>query len=294
MSKNSNLGKAKKAKNDEFYTQLTDINKEIKHYKNSFKDKIVFCNCDDPSTRNGGKGSNFYTYFVQNFNHLGLKKLITTHFVENGVSYKNEITKKDFSNGGNGLTPDVALEGNGDFRSDECINLLEESDIVVTNPPFSLFPQYMSQLMKYNKKFLIIGPLHALKKPEIFPYIKNDQLWIGNSGRLGKFLLPNGESKGAPALWYTNLENKRKNEELILHKTYNKEEYPSYDEYDAIEVGFTKLIPMDYKGKMGVPISFLEKHNSNQFELIGASDLMSGKVQINGESPFSRIIIKRK
>lgn len=306
MGRNSNLSKAKIAKNDEFYTQLSDVNNELKHYKAQFKNKTILCNCDDPSSRNGGKGSNFHTYFIQNFQHLGLNKLITTHYVEDGASYKNIVTKADFDNSGFGLTDDVLLNGNGDFRSDECIELLKEADIVVTNPPFSLFREYMAQLIEYNKDFLIIGSMNAAQVKSIFPLIMENKVWYGVTGPK-KFDQPDGTIKQFGNIsWYTNLEHKKRNEELILYKTYNAVDYPKYDFYDAISINKVAEIPVDYNGIMGVPFSFLSKYNPNQFEIVdglnrhnilnGPTPETKGKfqTQVNGDKKFPRLIIKKK
>ena len=298
---NSNLHAAKKAKNDEFYTQLSDIENELRHYKAHFKGKTVFLNCDDPLE------SNFYVYFAQNFEHLGLKKLISTHYRDDQPTYKLEIIG-DGNNDGkiNALdTIKTPLKQNGDFRSDECIAILEEADIVVTNPPFSLFREYTEQLMNNNKKFLIVGPLNAVSYKETFRYIKENRLWLGAAGRLKKFTLPGGEEKSVPSVWYTNLEHKKRTEDIILYKTHSPDFNLKFDEYDAIDIATnekrkTEYIPVDYYGKMGVPVSFLEKYNPNQFELLGIDRYMEDnpnygkRFKINGKETFPRIIIKRK
>lgn len=303
---------AKKNKADEFYTQLVDIELELKNYKDYFKNKIVFCNCDDPFE------SNFFKYFAINFNYLGLKKLIVTCYdgsaivgeqlnlfdlmneKENEkVAHKIEITEvNDFNGDGaidlfdvelllkNKKNVLTKLKGNGDFRSEECIELLKECDVVVTNPPFSLFREFVGLLMKYQKKFLIIGNVNALSYHEIFPYIKNDELWLGQSIHSGdrEFRVPddyplkaagcrvdeNGKKyirvKGVR--WFTNLDNKNRHEDLTLYKNYSEKLYPSYVNYDAINVDVTAEIPCDYFGKIGVPITYLDKYNPNQFEII--------------------------
>jgi len=271
----SNLHKAKTTKNDEFYTQLADIERELKHYRHHFKDKVVYCNCDDPRV------SNFFHYFSYNFENLGLKKLITTCYKNQDMDlfsqndseqaiYLEYEGEKD-----GGTVPTVEnigvnyLKGDGDFRSEECIDLLKEADIVVTNPPFSLFREYVAQLVEYDKKFLIIGNVNAITYKEIFPLIKENKLWLGyNTTRY--FYQPDGTLfETARTYWYTNLDIAKRSEDLILYKTYNEEEYPKYDNYDAINVDKATEIPMDYEGLMGVPITFLDKYNPEQFEIIG-------------------------
>lgn len=259
---------AKREKNDEFYTQFEDIEKELIYYKKQFKDKVIYCNCDNPHE------SNFFKYFIENFNDLGIKKLIATNYKSQyiPVAYKAEIvevknTDKVFENPKNKLT---TLKGDGDFRSDECIELLKEADIVVTNPPFSLFREYVAQLMEYKKKFLIIGNKNALTYKEIFPLIKENKIWIGFNSP-NEFIRPNGTiTKNVAGLtrWFTNLEVSKRHENLTLYKKYNPEEYPKYDNYDAIEVSKVAEIPYDYEGAMGVPITFIDKYNPEQFEII--------------------------
>ena len=231
MQSNGNLNKAKAAKNDEFYTRLQDIEKELKHYTEHFKGKVVYCNCDDANR------SNFFKYFSTNYQKLGLKKLITSGLKDNGTGVV-AIQKGD----------DIDIyDGNGDFRSEECIEFLKEADIVVTNPPFSLFREYVAQLMQYGKKFLIIGNMNAITYKEIFSYIKNNELWLGITS-VKDFIQPNGEiKKFGNICWFTNLEHNKRNEELILYKHYNPTEYPKYDNYDAIEVSKVAEIPMDYE-----------------------------------------------
>jgi hypothetical protein len=300
---------ARKAKADEFYTQLSDIEKEMKNYNNQFKNKVVFCNCDDPET------SNFYYYFVSNFDELKLKKLITTHFEIDKPSYKLEYEggadvkgdketvikraiklgkktklKQNFEQGTQADLFEVEpiRSYSGDFRSPECIELLKQADIVITNPPFSLFREYIEQLITYEKSFLVIGDLNAISYKEIFRFIQENKVWLGiDNGGTKWFEVPmdydiqtqsrikieNGIkyfSKGS-IMWFTNLDHIKRHEDLILYKKYyeNKEEYPKYDNYDAIEVSTYKDIPMDYKGVMGVPITFLDKYNPEQFEIIG-------------------------
>ena len=263
--KNENLHKAKVAKNDEFYTRLQDIENELRHYRNHFKGKVVYCNCDD------ARESNFFKYFSLSFEFLGLKKLIATGYKENGkgVALVYEGDKNGNRNVDDEEINVTELNGNGDFRSEECIEFLKEADIVVTNPPFSLFREYVAQLMQYGKKFLIIGNKNAITYKEIFPYIKNNELWLGITP-IKDFIQPNGEiKKFGNICWFTNLEHKKRNEELILYKHYSPTEYPKFENYDAIEVSKVAEIPMDYEGICGLPISFLDKYCPNQFRIVG-------------------------
>ena len=292
---NSSLGRAKKQKKDEFYTRLEDIERELAHYKGHFKGKSVLCNCDDPRI------SNFFHYFSYQFERLGLKRLITTCYKnqERDLFSQNASERAiwlEYTGDKNGnRIPDPAeigiryLKGDGDFRSEECIELLKQADIVVTNPPFSLFREYVAQLVKYDKKFLIIGNVNAVKYKEIFPLIQANKLWMGVSIHSGdrEFGVPddyplyaasyrvdeNGKKyirvKGVR--WFTNLDYLSRHDEMILWKEYTPEEYPTYLNYDAIEVGKTSEIPKDYDGKMGVPITFLDKYNPDQFEIVGMS-----------------------
>ena len=263
--KNENLHKAKAAKNDEFYTRLQDIENELRHYRNHFKGKVVYCNCDD------ARESNFFKYFSLSFEFLGLKKLIATGYKENGkgVALVYEGDKNGNRNVDDEEISVTELNGDGDFRSEECIEFLKEADIVVTNPPFSLFREYVAQLMQYGKKFLIIGNNNAITYKEIFLYIKNNELWLGITS-VKDFIQPNGEiKKFGNICWFTNLEHKKKNEELILYKHYNPTEYQKYENYNAIEVSKVAEIPMGYEGVMAVPISFLDKYCPNQFRIVG-------------------------
>ena len=265
MSANANLHKAKDAKNDEFYTQLTDVAKELMHYKAHFKDKIVFCNCDDPTW------SAFWKYFHLNFAELGLKKLISTHYDREEATYKMEYTGGDDNDIEVGVkTP---LEGNGDFRNQECLDLLDECDIVVTNPPFSLFREYVAVLMEHNKKFLIIGNKNAVEYSEVFTPMKSNGLWMGYTSP-SIFDTPNGLSKKVQGLcrWFTNLDIEKRQEKIIMWKTYCEEEYPHYDYIDAIEVGKVADIPKDYDGIMGVPLTFMDSYNPEQFEIIDCTN----------------------
>lgn len=372
MAKNSDLNKAK-AKKDEFYTQLTDIEKEMRHYRDCFKNKSVFCNCDDPYE------SNFFKYFAMNFNALGLKKLITTcyatspvtgkefqYFVDKGGQlsfipsesntpvqeenvrkpYKVEITEVTDENGDgridltdveylmrNKKNAMTLLDGDGDFRSPECVELLKEADIVVTNPPFSLFQDYVELLMKYEKKFIIIGNINAISYRQIFPLIMNNKMWLGASIHSGdrEFRVPDSYPLRAAGFrvdeqgnkyirvkgvrWFTNLDYVQRHEEMILFKEYTPDEYPKYVNYDAIEVGKTAEIPCDYYENMGVPITFLDKYNPDQFEIVGNSQFLvrevSEDVRAHGDYPqigrfyldrgngtykkmYERLVIRRK
>lgn len=286
---NSNLQKAKKGKNDEFYTQLEDIERELKHYKEHFKDKVVYCNCDDPRV------SNFFHYFSYNFEKLGLKKLITTCyknqsrdlFSENQSDKAIWLEYTGDKNGDKVPNPEEIgvheLQGDGDFRNKEGIELLKKADIIVTNPPFSLFREYVAQLVEYDKKFIIVGHQNAITYKEIFKLIKENTLWLGYGfrGGAGHFINTKYEDyatagdhkegmiRVSGVVWFTNLEIKKRHEDLMLYKQYTQEEYPKYDNYDAINVDKTKDIPMDFKGAMGVPITFLDKYNPEQFEIVG-------------------------
>lgn len=315
-SKNTGLKKAGIAKKDEFYTQLVDIEKEVKHYKDQFRGKVVYCNCDDPFE------SNFFKYFASNFNALGLKKLITTSYVKSPIvggqlplfeveglkpsgkePFKIEIKKVPDSDKDGAINLDdvkyllkhdkntaTPLKGNGDFRSEECIKLLKEADIVITNPPFSLFREYVAQLVEYSKKFLIIGNVNAITYKECFKLIKDNKMWLGASIHSGdrEFRVPDYyplqaagfrvDEKGNKYIrvkgvrWFTNLDYEERHEILVLYKKYSPSEFPKYDNYDAIEVSKTSDIPMNYKGAMGVPITFLDKYNPDQFEILGLAN----------------------
>ncbi|MDR0873589.1 MAG: adenine-specific methyltransferase EcoRI family protein [Prevotellaceae bacterium] len=342
---NETLNAASKAKNDEFYTQISDISKECSHYKGHFEGKTIFCNCDDPYE------SDFFKYFALNFNHLGLKKLMASCYIGSPIAntqlslfdyesaenkttkspHKIEITEMADENAGdmkglplveyvlrnrkNALT---RLQGDGDFRSPECVEMLKEADIVITNPPFSLFREYVAQLMEYKKRFLILGNMNALTYKEIFPLIKENKLWLGtDNGGTKWFQVPphydiktetrikieNGIkyfSMGS-IMWFTNLDHKKRHEDIILFRQYTSKEYPKYDNYDAINVDKYIDIPVDYYGVMGVPVTFLDKYNPDQFEIVGnlgcyAPDGYSliGAIYLNGKKLFKRIAIKRK
>ena len=289
--KNTNLHNAKRAKNDEFYTLLTDIEKEMVHYRDYFKGKVIFCNCDD------ARESNFFKFFANNFELLKIKKLITTGYKEDGhgvvLEYNGDIDG-DFMVGDDEVKV-TELKGNGDFRSEECIEYLKQADIVITNPPFSLFREYVKQLMDYDKKFIIIGNQNAITYKEIFPYIKDNKLWLGYNF-VKSFIQPNGEvKKFGNILWYTNIPHDKRNWPMDFYRTYKPELYPKYNNYDAIEVSKVADIPMDYKGIMGVPITFLDKYNPEQFQIVGFRKGNDNKdLSINGKCPYYRILIRFK
>lgn len=298
---NKNLRNANKAKNDEFYTQLSDIEKELKNYESYLKDKTVFCNCDDPEE------SHFWNFFALKFQQLGIKKLVSTHYEKERPSYKLEILK-DINKDGkiNKLdTVKTPLKQNGDFRSPECIEILKEADVVVTNPPFSLFREYVAQLIEYKKKFIIIGNQNAITYKEIFKLIKENKMWLGQSIHSGdrEFRVPAHYVIHSPSKrvdengvqyvrvngvrWFTNIDYKERHDDLILYKTYygSEKEYPKYENFNAINIDKTKDIPVDYKGAMGVPITFLDKYNPEQFEIIGLGISNSG-IEI-GVKPYT-------
>lgn len=327
-SSNKNLRKANTAKKDEFYTQLSDIERELGHYKEHFKNKVVFCNCDDPRV------SNFFYYFSYNFEHLGLKKLITTCYKNKNVDLFSQNNSEkaiylEYTGDKNGdKIPELneigikELKGDGDFRSEESIKLLEQADIIVTNPPFSLFREYVAQLVEHNKKFIIIGHQNAISYKEIFKLMKENKMWLGYGFKGGAAHFINvhyedyasagdhkeGMIRVSGVTWFTNLEIKKRHEDLILYKTYygNESLYPKYDNYDAINVDRTKDIPMDYKGLIGVPITFLNQYSPEQFDIIdgiGRYSMLDGPTnktrgtyltKINGIPKYARIIIKNK
>ncbi|MDO4223833.1 MAG: adenine-specific methyltransferase EcoRI family protein [Acinetobacter sp.] len=325
MAGNKNLHRANREKNDEFYTQLIDIENELRHYKDHFTDKIIFCNCDDPEE------SNFFRYFALNFSKLGIKKLIATHFDAEKPTYKLEIDRElDLNADGKIDFADIQripLQQNGDFRSPECVEILKSADIVITNPPFSLFREYVAQLMEYEKKFVIVGNQNAITYKEIFKLIKENNIWLGNKSGDMAFKVPDYYEPKATRYWqdetgqkwrslgnicwFTNLDIAKRHEELVLYENYSPEKFPSYDNYDAIEVSKVKEIPQDYQGVMGVPITFLDKYNPEQFYIIGQthSGDTSPEVEairtnperrhrpiIVGESneKYARILIKHK
>lgn len=322
MARNRSLHAANKAKYDEFYTQLPDIENELKHYRKHFRDKTVYCNCDDPIK------SNFFRYFQLKFEKLGLKKLITTCYKNRQIqmfSKHDSETAVRLEYVGNGTEPaKFYLKEDGDFRSQECIELLKQADIVVTNPPFSLFREYIAQLVMHDKKFLVIGNMNAITYKEIFPLIKSGRLWLGHKS-IGKDMLfdvpkdyrqelVKNRKEGSAykkvdgivkartqSIWFTNLDHKKRNEDLILYKTYAPDEYPKYDNYNAINVNKVADIPEDYAEEMGVPISFLDKHNPEQFEIIGMDrpliTQLTGKqsrFKIKGKEIYARIIIRNR
>ena len=349
MAKNKNLNSAAKAKKDKFYTQLEDVAEELRHYQDFFKGKIVLCNCDDPFE------SNFFQYFAIMFNALELKKLIATSYADSPIkgkeinlfpdgktAYMVEVDAlKDWNGDGredlddvkfaieHGIYKTTQLEGDlhycaGDFRSEECLELLKQADVVVTNPPFSVFREFVATLMDYRKKFLIIGNQNAITYKEIFPLIMQDKLWLGYgfNGGNAYFSLPKGAYKDfvdgvfdsetglvkfRNVRWFTNIEVARFREDIPLYKKYSPEEYPRYDNYDAIEVSKTAEIPCDYFGVMGVPITFLDKYDPRQFEILGKSDMFAGEVTVGGKlnkNPgrfyvkgkrmYERILIRRR
>lgn len=309
---NKLLQQAKRSKKDEFYTQLSDIERELQHYTGQFRGKTVYCNCDDPQT------SNFFRYFALNFKELGLRKLIASCYREQTLDLfcttENEHGFYVEYTGGK-PTRSIYFKGDGDFRSQECVDLLKQADVVVTNPPFSLFREYVAQLVRYDKKFLIIGNINAITYKEIFNLIKDNKVWLGvNLGRgISGFIVPdNYELYGTEArvdsggrhiispnncLWLTNLETPIRHEYIPLTKTYagNEAQYPKYDNYDGINVNKTQDIPLDYAGYMGVPITFLHKFNPDQFEIIQFRKGDDDKdLSIKGKCPYFRILIKNR
>lgn len=341
-SSNTNLHKANQAKKDEFYTQLVDIENELRHYKEQFRGKVVYCNCDDPFE------SNFFKYFANSFNALKLKKLITTSYVPSPITgnqlpllsieglkpegkepFRIEINEVSDNNADgaidladvewllkNNANTAKPINGNGDFRSKECIELLKEADIVCTNPPFSLFREYIAQLVEYNKKFLILGDQNAITYKETFKLIKENKLWFGYDNNGTKwFQVPENydiptESRKKVVdgikyfsmgriMWYTNLDTTKRHEKMTLYKKYTPAEYPKYDNYDAIEVSKVSDIPMDYSGAMGVPITFVDKYNPDQFEILGIANSARWigyecLTIIQGNRIYNRILIKNK
>lgn len=322
MATSKKLQKARAAKNDEFYTRLSDIEKECSHYKKHFHGKVILCNCDDPRV------SDFFKYFAYNFERLGLKKLITTCYKNQNADlftdYKSErAVLLEYTGDKNGnKIPDAdeidvrPLSGDGDFRSPECIDILKQADIVVTNPPFSLFREYLDILVKHNKKFLIIGNKNAISYKETFQLIKENKIWAGVrsfAGGMWFYVAADSDNfdkiedgkklKNVPAIWLTNLDHDKRHQVLPLYKVYkgHESEFPHYDNYDAINVGKTSDIPMDYDGVMGVPITFLDKHNPDQFEILGMDDhrlvypeWRGRGPNLNGKPVYRRIIIRKK
>lgn len=330
MAGNKSLNAAKRAKQDEFYTQLSDIEDELRHYRKHFEGRTVLCNCDDPSV------SNFFHYFAYNFERLGLRRLITTCYKSQDINLfsRGEAGRAVYliydgdRNGNRVPDPDEIgvhqLDGDGDFRSPECIELLKQSDVVVTNPPFSLFREYIAQLMEYGKKFLIIGNQNAITYKEIFPLLMQNQIWLGYKSGDMAFRVPADSEPRATRYWqdetgqkwrsmgnicwFTNLDHRKRHEELILYKTYSAEAYPYYDNYDAINVDRVTDIPVDFDGAMGVPITFLDKYNPEQFEILDANDYRKNDAMpckphglikdkegaIDGKPKYVRILIKPK
>lgn len=308
MAKNNNLHNAKKAKNDEFYTRLEDIEKEMCHYREHFRGKVIYCNCDDP------KESNFFKFFSLQFEFLGLKKLISTGYKENGhgVAYIYEGDKNENNLPDDSEIRTYELQGNGDFRSEECIEFLKEADVVVTNPPFSLFREVVAQLVEYNKKFLLLGNNNAITYKEIFPLIMSNKMWLGYSNnKTMEFVLSdsyekwdrieNGKKIGkVPAIsWFTNLEHDHRNRPLDLTQRYDPRYYPKYDNYDAIECSKVMDIPRDYDGVIGVPITFLDKYCPTQFRIVGLDRYVENnpyyghRFTLNGKETYARILIQK-
>ena len=328
-NENTGLQAARRNKKDEFYTQLVDIEREISHYRQHFRGKVVYCNCDDPYV------SAFFEYFAKNFEFLGLKRLITTCYRSQQINLFSQndsesAIKLEYSGGAkNSLpTPDdigvTPLSGDGDFRSEECLEILKKADIVVTNPPFSLFNEYIAHLAKFNKRFIVIGHQNAITYKEAFPLIKANRMWLGYGFKrnMAHFIAPHYEDTASDAdhregfirvsgvVWYTSIDHNKRHEEMILVQRYknNESAYPKYDNYDAIEVSKTQDIPMDYDGPMGVPITFLTKYNPDQFEILGATESegsgfsgglwhpSSGIAQaaINGKRVYKRLFIRNR
>ena len=327
-AKNKSLRKAKNTKEDEFYTQLSDIERELKYYKHHFKDKVVYCNCDDPRV------SNFFHYFSYNFEKLGLKKLIATCYKSQEADLFSQNNNEQAicleylgdKNGDRVPNPEeigiYELQDDGDFRSKESISLLTQADIVVTNPPFSLFREYVSQLIEYDKKFLIIGGQNALTYKEIFALMKDNKMWLGyNFGNMEfkvpdyyepketRFWIDENNQKWRSLgniCWFTNLDHSKRHEDIILYKNFKDDEYPKYDFYEAVNVNKVAEIPFDYKGIMGVPITFMDKYNPDQFEILGFMNTGEenegirykgtphGRPTINGKEIYFRILIRNK
>lgn len=292
-AQNRNLTAARKAKNDEFYTQLADIERELAHYKRHFADKTVLCNCDDPRI------SNFLQFFFSQFNDYRLKRLIATcHRPQKtdlfGAAQDRPAVMLEYTGDPNMKTlqdlPRRKLLGDGDFRSAECVEFLRQADLVVTNPPFSLFREFIAQLVKFDKKFLIIGNFNAINYKEVFPLMRANKIWTGVSPRSMNFTRPDHRLTSVNACWFTNLAHAKRNEELPLHKKYDANEHPKYDNYDAINIDKVRDIPKDYAGAMGAPITFFDKYNPAQFEILGK--LQSPRV--NGRVKYARVLIKHK
>lgn len=322
-NENTRLNRARKNKNDEFYTQLVDIEREMRHYRKHFEGKIVYCNCDDPRI------SAFFEFFTKNFEFLGLKRLVTTCYKSREMDLFSQndserAIKLVYEGGAPNSMPtaeDIGvtlLDGDGDFRSEECQDLLKEADIVVTNPPFSLFGEYVRHLDEFGKKFIIIGHQNAIIYTAIFPLLKENRMWLGYGFKrnMAHFVAPHYEDTASDAdhregmirvsgvMWYTNLDIDKRHEEMILVRRYagNEDAYPRYDNYDAIEVSKTQEIPMDYEGVMGVPITFMTKYNPDQFEILGCNrgveqdpNRVYGRSSfLNGKETFKRLFIRNR
>jgi hypothetical protein len=326
--KNRSLGRARQAKEDEFYTQLSDIEREMVSYRDHFAGKVIYCNCDDPRV------SGFVHYFSYNFEHLKLKKLIATCYQNTNVDLFSQhesktAVKLEYSGDQNksGI-PDPSefkidpLRGDGDFRSEESLELLKQSDIVVTNPPFSLYREFIAQLMENEKKFILVGPLSAITYKEIFPLLKAGKIWLGTKSGVMRFRVPDNKDKKGLILdkegnkwqtfgnicWFTNLDFQKRHQNLILYKNYSKSEYPEFDLYNAINVNKVSDIPRDYYGAIAVPITFLDKYNPDQFQILDANDFRKSEnvprkphglikdkeAAINGKPTYVRILISRK
>ena len=304
---NSNLHSSRAGKTDEFYTEISLIEKELRHYKDFFKGKTVFCNCDDPEE------SNFWKYFELNFEQLGLKKLISTHYETDIPSYKLELIR-DINNDGKVNALDIVrtpLRQNGDFRSPECKEIMESADVIVTNPPFSLFSEYVVQLIEYGKHFLIIGNQNAITYKEIFPLFMDNKTWFGyNSGHFwfrvpDDYEVKNTDFKIDEAgikwrrmgniCWLTNIDIEKRHEDMTLFRNYTPDKYPKYDNYDAINIDKTVDIPCDYFEAMGVPITFMQYHNPSQFQIVGvtANGLVPDNLKIGNYKTYNNPIINR-
>lgn len=324
MAGNANLHMSRSGKTDEFYTQLSTIEDELRHYRKYFKGKVIFCNADDPAIGEdgqdhlgdglGGYTSNFFRYFQLNFQQLGIKKLITTHYDAKKPSYKFEIVSND-SGEQIGL-PDYVktpLQGDGDFRSPECLELLQECDIVVTNPPFSLMKEYLPLLINSGKHFLILGNLNHVTIKEIFPYFLSLACWLGHNSGHFWFRVPDyydekttdykmdeaGQKwrRMGNICWFTNMDIEKRHEPLELYKHYTPEEYPFYDDFEGIHVGKTEEIPMDYDGIIGVPITYLAYHCKEQFEIVGLDDpneWLGHGPRLNGKIKYRRLLIRNR
>lgn len=301
---NTNLRRAAKVKNDEFYTRYEDIEAEVMKYRKQFKGKVVYLPCDDPAE----KKSEFWSFFVNNFDAFGLKRLIATHFDENGKAYKiwidSDVSGDGYIDDADALQED--LIGNGDFRSPECVEILKECDIVCTNPPFSLFIEFVNLIMTHNKQFLIIGNQNSFICKDILHYFKNNKVWMGYN-KVKQFIQPDGSiKKFGNVCWYTNMITSKRNEELILTDSYDEINYPYLDNYNAININRVVKIPKDFDGYMAVPITFIEKYNPNQFEVFGITNTgeenpgirlpntAHGRALLNGKEVYTRLLIKRK